>query len=396
MAKSWRVFKFGGSSVADAACMRRVADIIEGEPAGPLAVVLSACKGVTDGLLDLVSAAERQEPTAPALAGLRQRHIGIATEIVHAGRRAGVRGRVRRGRDRHRAPAPRHRRGQVGHPGNPRRRGRLRRVVVHAALRPQPGARAAGAARCGGSTRATSSRCSGGRSAGRAVAGVAPARRGARAGRLRPTRSIVPGFIARTPEGVQTTLGRNGSDFSASIFGDVLNASEIHIWTDVDGVLSADPRRVPDATVIDSLSYHEAMELAYFGAKVIHPQTMAPAVTKGIPIWVRNTFAPEKPGTLICAAPDVQARGEGHHQHRRRGAGQRRGRRDDRRARHRAAAVRRAARRRHLRHPDLAGQLRALDLLRGAREGRRAHRRRPCGARLPWSCATARSRTWRR
>jgi aspartokinase/homoserine dehydrogenase 1 len=118
------------------------------------------------------------------------------------------------------------------------------------------------------------------------------------------TTLIIPGFIARTPQGVQTTLGRNGSDFSASIFGDVLDASEIHIWTDVDGVLSADPRRVPDATVIDSLSYHEAMELAYFGAKVIHPQTMAPAVTKGIPIWVRNTFAPEKPGTLICATPE--------------------------------------------------------------------------------------------
>ena len=78
---------------------------------------------------------------------------------------------------------------------------------------------------------------------------------------------------------------------------------EIHIWTDVDGVLSADPRRVPDATVIDSLSYHEAMELAYFGAKVIHPQTMAPAVEKRIPIWIRNTFAPEKPGTLICESP---------------------------------------------------------------------------------------------
>ena len=71
----------------------------------------------------------------------------------------------------------------------------------------------------------------------------------------------------------------------------------------MDGVLSADPRRVPDATVIDSLSYHEAMELAYFGAKVIHPQTMAPAVEKRIPIWIRNTFAPEKPGTLICEAP---------------------------------------------------------------------------------------------
>ena len=79
---------------------------------------------------------------------------------------------------------------------------------------------------------------------------------------------------------------------------------EIDIWTDVDGVLSADPRRVPDATVIDSLSYNEAMELAYFGAKVIHPQTMAPAVKDAIPIWIRNTFAPEKIGTLICAQPE--------------------------------------------------------------------------------------------
>jgi aspartokinase/homoserine dehydrogenase 1 len=114
---------------------------------------------------------------------------------------------------------------------------------------------------------------------------------------------IITGFIASKARGVQTTLGRNGSDFSASIFGALLDAREIHIWTDVDGVLSADPRRVPDATVIDSLSYNEAMELAYFGAKVIHPQTMAPAVGGAIPIWIRNTFAPEKQGTLICAQP---------------------------------------------------------------------------------------------
>jgi aspartokinase/homoserine dehydrogenase 1 len=114
---------------------------------------------------------------------------------------------------------------------------------------------------------------------------------------------IVTGFIASKARGVQTTLGRNGSDFSASIFGALLEAREIHIWTDVDGVLSADPRRVPDATVIDSLSYNEAMELAYFGAKVIHPRTMAPAVGGAIPIWIRNTFAPQKQGTLICAKP---------------------------------------------------------------------------------------------
>jgi aspartokinase/homoserine dehydrogenase 1 len=117
---------------------------------------------------------------------------------------------------------------------------------------------------------------------------------------------IITGFIASDRRGVQTTLGRNGSDFSGSIFGSLLDASEIHIWTDVDGVLSADPRRVPDAKVIDSLSYNEAMELAYFGAKVIHPQTMAPAVGRGIPIWIRNTFAPQKPGTLICAKPASQ------------------------------------------------------------------------------------------
>ena len=117
---------------------------------------------------------------------------------------------------------------------------------------------------------------------------------------------IITGFIARDPQGLQTTLGRNGSDFSGSIFGSLLDAEEIHIWTDVDGVLSADPRLVPDAKVIDSLSYNEAMELAYFGAKVIHPQTMAPAVTKNIPIWIRNTFAPEKPGTLICEKPTSQ------------------------------------------------------------------------------------------
>ena len=114
---------------------------------------------------------------------------------------------------------------------------------------------------------------------------------------------IITGFVAVDRRGVPTTLGRNGSDFSASIFGALLGATEILIWTDVDGVLSADPRRVPDATVIDSLSYNEAMELAYFGAKVIHPQTIAPAVKDHIPIWIRNTFAPEKAGTLICAQP---------------------------------------------------------------------------------------------
>jgi aspartokinase/homoserine dehydrogenase 1 len=116
-------------------------------------------------------------------------------------------------------------------------------------------------------------------------------------------RLIITGFVATTTTGKRTTLGRNGSDYSGSIFGSLLDAAEIIIWTDVDGVLSADPRLVPNAQVIDQLSYNEAMELAYFGAKVIHPQTIAPAVKDRIPIWIRNTFAPEKAGTLICAQP---------------------------------------------------------------------------------------------
>ncbi len=112
-------------------------------------------------------------------------------------------------------------------------------------------------------------------------------------------RVIVTGFVARDPEQRATTLGRNGSDYSGAIFGALANATEIHIWTDVDGVLSADPRLVPEAILVPELSYHEACELAYFGAKVIHPQTMAPAIDRGIPIFIRNTFKPELAGSRI-------------------------------------------------------------------------------------------------
>ncbi|MDB5036580.1 MAG: bifunctional aspartate kinase/homoserine dehydrogenase [Bacteriovoracaceae bacterium] len=110
---------------------------------------------------------------------------------------------------------------------------------------------------------------------------------------------VITGFIASTEEGIATTLKRNGSDYSASIFGSLLKASSITIWTDVDGVLSADPRLVPDAVVLDQLSYEEASELAYFGAKVVHPSTMAPAIREQIPIWIKNTFNPSHPGTKI-------------------------------------------------------------------------------------------------
>lgn len=116
-------------------------------------------------------------------------------------------------------------------------------------------------------------------------------------------RAVVTGFIARDTAGRVTTLGRNGSDYSGAIFAALCNATELHIWTDVDGVLSADPRLVPEAVLVERLSYAEACELSYFGAKVIHPQTMAPAIARAIPVVIRNTFRPQHPGTRITAEP---------------------------------------------------------------------------------------------
>jgi aspartate kinase len=117
---------------------------------------------------------------------------------------------------------------------------------------------------------------------------------------------VVTGFICSTPDGVTTTLGRGGSDYSASIIGSCVKADEIQIWTDVNGVMTADPRIVPDARVLERVSYKEAAEMSYFGAKVLHPQTIMPAVDENIPIRIKNTFAPEVPGTLIAAEAPVQ------------------------------------------------------------------------------------------
>ncbi len=114
---------------------------------------------------------------------------------------------------------------------------------------------------------------------------------------------VVTGFMGATVDGITTTLGRGGSDYSASILGAALNADEVWTWTDVDGVLTADPRIVPDAHVIPVLSYSEVGELAYFGAKVLHPKTIRPVVESGIPLWVKNTFNPTSPGTRIVAEP---------------------------------------------------------------------------------------------
>lgn len=117
---------------------------------------------------------------------------------------------------------------------------------------------------------------------------------------------VVTGFLGRTPDGLTTVLGRSGSDYTASLLGASLDAEEVVIWTDVDGILTADPRKVRQARTLTRVSYREAAEMSYFGAKVIHPKTMVPVVEAGIPIRVRSTFEPDKAGTVIGrdAAPE--------------------------------------------------------------------------------------------
>jgi aspartokinase/homoserine dehydrogenase 1 len=112
---------------------------------------------------------------------------------------------------------------------------------------------------------------------------------------------VITGFNGSTIDGRPTTLGRGGSDFSASILAAALDAEELWIWTDVDGIMTGDPRLIPDARVLDEITYSEAAELAYNGAKVLHPRTLAPLIERKIPVWSKNSFAPEKPGTRIVA-----------------------------------------------------------------------------------------------
>ena len=299
---AWVVHKFGGSSVADAQCFQRVAEIIESQPQERLGIVLSACKGVTDSLLRLVALAETQDAAwRSELAALRTRHEGIARTLLPP---AGVEDYLTEF-DRDRIDlesvlqttqvmriAAQSIRDKVSGYGEIWSTRLFVRYLAHRGRRHAPqwvDARSCVVVQWGPLGPAVQWALSSERLRAQLGAGAATL--------------VITGFIASDPAGIQTTLGRNGSDFSASIFGALLDAAEIVIWTDVDGVLSADPRRVPDAQIIHALSYNEAMELAYFGAKVIHPQTMAPAVGRSIPIWIKNTFAPQKSGTLICAHP---------------------------------------------------------------------------------------------
>jgi aspartokinase/homoserine dehydrogenase 1 len=298
------VHKFGGTSLADAECIRRVADIIVSSPEAQRIVVVSAMAGVTNALLRAVqlAAARDSRGYAALLSELDARHRETINALVSARPAVQLRDQI----ERDMADI-----GDVLHATTLLRRSSretrdlvsgygeiwsARMLAAHLLERGSPAdwldARDVLIAEWRGSTLEIDW------SSSRVNIDHWRDRRGDDTATL-----VVTGFIASTADGVATTLGRNGSDFSASIFAALLDADEIHIWTDVDGVMSADPRLVPDAVTLEEMSYDEAMELAYFGAKVIHPSTMAPAVERGLPIFIRNTFRSELPGTRIHAGP---------------------------------------------------------------------------------------------
>ncbi len=288
------VHKFGGSSLADAGCIAALSALIA-DDARLRPVVVSAMHGATNALVALADAAAVGGDWKPGWTVLRQRHL-VTADAFEAG-----------------ASGPLH--------------AALDAEFAQLADDLQAAARADDAttervARIHGCGELLSSRLVQAalgtgwqRLDARDVLVVQDAEMGAvvdwEASRARlaawrlanAARDVViTGFVARDADGRTTTLGRNGSDYSAAIFANLFDADALTIWTDVDGVLSADPRLVPDAVCLDTMSYAEACELAYFGAKVLHPQTLAPVQARGVPVRIRNSRNPAAPGTLI--APD--------------------------------------------------------------------------------------------
>ena len=301
-----RILKFGGTSVADAAAVERVTGLVRDHGGPRPVVVVSALAGATDTLLAAADAAADGDPggAGPGLAALLERHAGIARQLALADARDALLAELetaRRDIDRLL--------GRIAH--EPDRRAALRdEVASYGELLSAPLVTAALASAGVAARHVDSRHCL-----------TTDATHG-RANPLLPlaidrTRAIltpllddglVPvlgGYIAATADGVTTTLGRGGSDYSATLVGAALGAEEIQIWTDVSGVLTADPRVVPDARTVPSLSYAEAAELAYFGAKVLHPKTIQPAMDRDIPVRICNSRAPGDGGTLVTARGTV-------------------------------------------------------------------------------------------
>ncbi|MDR2013151.1 MAG: aspartate kinase, partial [Rhodanobacter sp.] len=293
--------KFGGSSMADGARIRHVAELVRARPEQTQIVVVSAMQGVTDALLALTTAAAANQPQwHDGLARLRQRHLDTAHELLgekSAATLAWFERRFAELNDVLNALAVLRGGGQgvaEAISGN----GEVwSSYLLHAFLRAQGADYAWLDAREVLVVRHEE--------LGVAVDWSTSQLKFDAWRAQHPTpRMIVTGYIARDANGRDTVLGRNGSDYSGAIFAALCAAQELHIWTDVDGVLSADPRIEPEAVTLAAMSYNEACELAYFGAKVIHPQTMVPAISRHLPILIRNTFRPEHPGTRIDAAGD--------------------------------------------------------------------------------------------
>ncbi|MSR48366.1 MAG: aspartate kinase, partial [Planctomycetes bacterium] len=281
------VMKFGGTSVGDAAHIRRVVELVRARLPDRPCVVVSAHSGVTDALLDLAhkAVAGKHDVTA-----LRERHDKIRSEL-------GV-------------EVPEHEvlfqelsdllRGiSLVAESTPRLLDHVasfgERLSVHtvaAALR-QAGitANAVMAYDAGLKTDSRYQRARPLPESFDAIAASLASRDGV---------CVVTGFIAKDDAGSITTIGRNGSDYSASLFGRALKAREIEIWTDVPGVMTADPRLVPDARPIECMTYDEAAEIAFCGGKVLHPATLQPAVEADIPVRVLDTRNPTGPNTVIC------------------------------------------------------------------------------------------------
>jgi aspartate kinase len=297
-----QVMKFGGTSVGDAACISRAAQIVKhAANVHAVAVVVSAMSGVTNRLIEAAkrAAAGSREAGASLIQALRGQHLSVLAELACGKDLCGA---VERRLDEILAE------GQRLYDGTALLRELTPRALdtisslgerlcapVFSAALSHAGARSV-------AVEATELIVTDSFHGG--AEPLLDQTREKTQARLRLLFQegqipVVTGFIGASQDGVLTTLGRGGSDYSATILGAALDADEIIIWTDVDGVLTADPRLVPDARTIPEISYREAAELAYFGAKVLHPKTLRPVMPAGIPVWIRNSFAPDRPGTKI-------------------------------------------------------------------------------------------------
>ena len=304
MDSRWKIHKFGGSSLGNAECFRRVAGILLEYPDARMGVVVSAMGGMTDALLNLAVLAERADEACNAeLHAIGERYAATAKDLVSGGALIEVLDawgadaddiREALGAIAELKSAPQRSRDAIAGYGEI---WSARLLAAH--LAQESGAR--GGTWIDARKILTVSKTDLGPIV---LWDVSQAKFDQVVAKNFNGIAVITGFIATDEEGLQTTLGRNGSDYSAAIFAALSGASELNIWTDVDGVMSADPNRVPEARVIDRLTYNEAMELAYFGAKVIHPQTLGPVIANGIPIIIRNSFNVAHEGSRIEAQPD--------------------------------------------------------------------------------------------